>query len=49
MYLLDERNFILDCFGNYLVDESNRRVQVAEEQIYYLQEVEGINFSSKPR
>ena len=44
VYLLDEQNYVLDCFGKYLVDEANRRVQMEEEQIYYLQEVEGIQF-----
>lgn len=41
-YMLDKDNFILDCFGNYIVDENNQKIKLEEDQVYYLQQVEGI-------
>lgn len=44
-YMLDDKNYILDVMGNYLLDESNQRVQLQEDQLYYLQNVEGIQIA----
>lgn len=41
-YMLDDSNHILDCFGNYLLDENNQRIKLQEDQIYYLEQVEGV-------
>lgn len=43
--MLDDKNYILDVMGNYLLDESNQRVQLQEDQLYYLQNVEGIQIA----
>ena len=40
-YMLDENGFILDSRGVYLVDDSNQRIKIEQEQIYYLR-VQGI-------
>lgn len=42
VYMLDDLNYILDCFGNYLLDENNQRIKLQQDQIYYLEQVEGI-------
>lgn len=39
--MLDEDGFILDSRGAYLVDDSDQRIKVEEEQIYWLR-VQGI-------
>ena len=41
-YMMDESNLIMDCFGRYLVDENNQKIKLQEEQIYYLEKIEGI-------
>lgn len=40
--MLDQYNCIMDCFGNYLLDQGNQRVKLEEEQVYYLEQMEGI-------
>lgn len=41
-YMLDDQGCILDCFGNYLLDQSNQRIRLQQDQIYYLETMEGI-------
>lgn len=41
-YMMDESNLIMDCFGRYLVDQNNQKIKLQEEQIYYLEKIEGI-------
>jgi hypothetical protein len=39
--MLDEEHYLLDSSGTYLVSDKNERIQIQEDQLYFLK-VQGI-------